>query len=476
MTQAPVRDAAPALAPADIVRSGLCIGCGGCATALAPEARMDLDRDGQWKPAGPRDWRTQRSQPFARLCPFSPAAANEDDIAAVRLAEAPLADPRLGRYTRAYVGHADDATRGGGSSGGMVTWVAAALLRSGRVDAVAHVAGSGRPSGPEPMFAYRLSRTEAELRAGARSRYFPVEMSGVLRAIRETPGRYAVVGLPCFIKAVHLLRASDPVLRDRITHTLGLFCGHMKSARMADSFSWQLGARPAEVAHLDYRIKDTSRPANLYTTEARLDAGPVLRRDWWSLADGDWGAGFFQNSACDMCDDVMAETADVSFGDAWAEPYAQDGRGTNVVVARTPEIAALLDAAAAAGAIELQTVDADFVAATQAAGLRHRREGLAHRLTWPRRGVRPIKRVSPAREPSFQRRRIYRIRFLISRWTPRIMRMARLWNRPGLYVGWARVALAAYHGFAYGRGRLGRIVTRWDRLLGRSAERTDGAA
>ena len=24
------------------------------------------------------------------------------------------------------------------------------------------------------------------------------------------------------------------------------------------------------------------------------------------------GAGFFQNSACDMCDDVMAETADVS--------------------------------------------------------------------------------------------------------------------------------------------------------------------
>ena len=65
-------------------------------------------------------------------------------------------------------------------------------------------------------------------------------MSGVLEEIRTSPGRYAVVGIPCFIKAVHLARAADPILRERIVYTLGLVCGHMKSARFAESLplSW----------------------------------------------------------------------------------------------------------------------------------------------------------------------------------------------------------------------------------------------
>ena len=50
--------------------------------------------------------------------------------------------------------------------------------------------------------------------------------------------------------------------------------------------------------------------------------GATAEQDWWHLADGDWGAGFFQNPACDWCDDVVAETADIAFGDAWVEPYS----------------------------------------------------------------------------------------------------------------------------------------------------------
>ena len=33
--------------------------------------------------------------------------------------------------------------------------------------------------------------------------------------------------------------------------------------------------------------------------------GSSAAQDWWHLADGDWGAGFFQNPACDWCDDVQ---------------------------------------------------------------------------------------------------------------------------------------------------------------------------
>src|SRR5690606_7180320 len=102
------------------------------------------------------------------------------------------------------------------------------------------------------------------------------------------------------------------------------------------------------------------------------------------LADGDWGSGYFQNPACNFCDDVVAETADISFGDAWVEPYSSDGRGTNVVIVRTAHLNELLKGAVHEGRLDLHEVDARFVEETQAAGFRQRREGLSYRLNWRR--------------------------------------------------------------------------------------------
>jgi coenzyme F420-reducing hydrogenase beta subunit len=63
----------------------------------------------------------------------------------------------------------------------MVSWTAAELMRRGLVDGVAHVAPTGDPA---RLFAYRISRTQADLAAGARSRYYPVELSQVLAEMR----------------------------------------------------------------------------------------------------------------------------------------------------------------------------------------------------------------------------------------------------------------------------------------------------
>ena len=345
----------------------------------------------------------------------------------------------------------------------MVSWTLAELLEKGLVDAVVHVA----PGEEGRLFGYRVSRTAGEIARGAKSRYHPVEMSGVLAHIRAVPGRYAVVGVPCFVKALHLLRAEEPVLAERIAFTLGLFCGHMKSARMIESFAWQMGTDISEVVRAEHRIKDPSRAANVYTAEIELKSGEVRRRDWSNMADGDWGAGFFMNPACDWCDDVIAETADVSFGDAWLEPYSSDGGGTNVVVVRSPVVASLVEAGIAEGRLCLSPVDAGFIVATQAAGFRQRREGLAYRLTWPKRGLRPVKRVAPSRDVPGDRRRVYQMRRLVSRGSNRMFRLARRWRRPGLYVGWARGALALYWGAAYGRGRVGAWLDR----LGLSAQK-----
>ena len=413
---------------------------------------MAWDAFGQRQPRGPGT--AEPSAAFARTCPFSPHAANEDAIAAARYPRAPVADERIGRFEQAYVGHVEEGSyRAGGSSGGMVSWVAAELLASGMVDGVAHVVPTLPDANGAPFFRYRISRTFDQVSEGAQSRYYPVDLGDVLAEIRRTPGRYAVVGVPCFVKAMHLLRAEDPVIAERVTHLLGLFCGHMKSARFVDSFAWQLGASIEDVRAVDYRRKDPGRPANWYTAQLTLSDGSTRSKDWWHLADGDWGAGYFQYPACNYCDDVVAETADIAFGDAWVEPYCSDGRGTNVVIVRSPLLAAMVSRAIAAGRLALQPVDADFIAETQAAGLRQRREGLAYRLTWRRRGISPRKRVEPSRRLPLKRKLIYRLRAAISFASHRLAWLARRGGEPMLYVRWASLSRQVYHRLAYGHRR-----------------------
>jgi len=157
---------------------------------------------------------------------------------------------------------------------------------------------------------------------------------------------------------------------------------------------------------------------------------------------------------------VVAETADISFGDAWVEPYASDGRGTNVVIVRSPVLHALVSEAIAARRLALAPVDAAFLVQTQAAGFRQRREGLAYRLAWRRRGLRPVKRVRPGRALPWRRKLIYRMRAAITSWSRRLFFVARVTGARWLYVRWARGALALYHALAYSRGRIGSWVAR----------------
>jgi coenzyme F420-reducing hydrogenase beta subunit len=455
----------PRISPSEIIRSGLCIGCGMCA-AQGSGLDMRLDAYGQLKPSGSSNALTTKSQRLALMCPFSPYAANEDELADELFAETPFRHSSSGRYINAYVGHASDGFRDGGSSGGLTTWLLTELLREKMIDAVAHVAPvevlkTGR------CFSYRISQTEDEIAGGAKSRYYPIEMSAVLEEIRNKPGKYAVVGIPCFIKAVQLLRRHDPLFRERIRFTLGLFCGHMKSSRFLESIAMQMNVAKQDVAAFDFRTKDPNKPANWYRAELRARDGRTLQKDWWHLADGDWGAGFFMNSACNYCDDVVAETADVSFGDAWVEPYSSDWRGTNVVIVRHAQVQSIVERAIADRRLQLREVDGEFIQETQAAGLRQRREGLAYRLTRYKTFPLPAaKRTMPSVDSvALRRRMIYQIRHWISKWSHPVFRFSVFIGVRRVYLVWASVAAYLYHSVTYHRGRLGRMLNWLDKIL-----------
>lgn len=452
--------------PKDIVSSGLCIGCGSCVANSGLKMGMLFDAYGQLKPQMPRELFTRRSEIFSKTCPFSPAAENEDFLSADLFPDNNHCSLSIGRHKRSLLGHvAEEDFRIKGSSGGMVSWVASELMKKGLIDGFAHVIETEEPHSEGRFFKYRISRNEKEIREGSKSRYYPVEFSEVLKTIAEVPGRYAIVAVPCMIKAVQLLRSQNPVFHERICFTLGLFCGHMKSARFVESFAWQMNVPLAEVKQVDFRHKQKGRPANWYNALLSLRDGKSVNRDWWDLADGDWGAGFFMNSACNLCDDVVAETADISFGDAWVEPYASDGNGTNVVIVRSELIDNLIAEGIKEKRLLIKEVTGRLVERTQAAGLRHRREGLTYRLKWAPRNVQQSKRVAPYpwRVPR-KRRKIYLMRYIIAKWSHRVFWVARKTHMPSIYLTWARISTAVYHGIVYHNGNTKEMKKRYSQL------------
>lgn len=386
-----------------VVSSGMCVGCGACAVASHDKLRMTMTEAGTYEPST-RDGRPigeldeQTLERTSRVCPFSSSARDEDSIGR-ELFQAPGAEHGdvAGFHRKIVAGHvAAGDFRERGTSGGLTSWMLFELLSAGHVDGVIHVTSTYGEL-PGPLSRYTISRSIEELLDGRKSRYHVQTLAEVMSEVRAAPGRYAVVGVPCFIKAVRLLTASDTELQERVVFTVSLVCGHYKSTLYSEYLAWSAGIAPADVKDIDYRHKEPDRAPNRYSVKITPREGEAVTSGVEKFPLADWGLGIFKLGACDYCDDIVGETADVSFGDAWLPPFMGDWRGANVAIARSELAAHLLEEGERRGDLDVIPWTAEDVAAAQAGAVRHRRPGLAVRLgNRARLGLwSPKKRVDP---------------------------------------------------------------------------------
>lgn len=424
-----------------VIEGGFCIGCGGCA-ALAPD-----DFAIEQTPLGMLQARAlttpdARARDLSPLCPMSGEGADEDALGADRFPDLPR-DDRIGRHGFVGLGWAEDGDwRARGSSGGLLSWLAAELLTRGEVDAVIQVS----PGAEGGLFSYAISTTPEDLRRSAKSRYYPVQAADAIAHMQGAPGRFLFIGLPCFVKAVRLIMRDDPAFAAKVPYLVGLVCGHLKSSRFAELLAWQKGIAPDDLASIDFRDKIEGRRASEYGFRATARDGAQVHAPMSDMLGRDWGQGMMKYEACNWCDDVVAECADIAVGDAWLPGWSDDWRGANVVVARNAALIAILRGAMADGALFFEEVAPDMAARSQAAGLRDRREGLAHRLaTRAATGAwTPKKRIAPAMAPEARRGRMYDMRQQITRLSHEAFQNARQAGDLKLFVAQMEPVLAAY--------------------------------
>jgi len=331
------------------------------------------------------------------VCPFQNHTENEDTLAAARFAQVPgiLHTMETGYYLSSYAGFAHERYRDRGASGGIASWVLVQLLERGMVDRVVCV----RPtSDPNRLFQSSICATGDEVRSGAKSAYYPVEFSDIIRTIHREPARYAVVGLPCVLKALQLALLTDARLRKCITVMVGLVCGQLKSRGFTEYLLRTLDLDSTCVQQVRFREKDVQKSASelIFTATDQYQTRSLPWSDRYGVA---WHSGEFSLRACDFCDDIFAEVADIACMDAWLPAYTSDGRGTSIALLRSEQLANLLQHGRHDGSLSLHPIPIDQVIASQMGVIRKKRMMLAYRLAQTESGVSPQKRVQPIVPP-----------------------------------------------------------------------------
>jgi len=365
----------------DVVNANMCTGCGIC-TSESENAKMIWNKEGFLVP----DLNSNFSDSAIKVCPFNDnpdeEIKNEDEIALINFPKARNTDERIGRFENIYVGYSKDY-RGTSSSGGIATFVFEQLFS---LNLIQHLFVVKEING---TYQYQWFNDFNDLKSISKTRYIPVTLENLFKEIDSKEGKVAISGVACFVKAVRLKQYYYPVYRDKISFVIGIICGGLKSKFYSDFLAQKTGIK-GEYHKQEYRVKKPESYALDYKFTALDINDKVHSVEMQSLGDM-WGSGLFKSNACDFCDDVTTELADISLGDAWLSPYDKDGGGTSVIVARSKLADDIITKGLKNFKLHIEELSLEKFKSSQDGSFKHRQKAIYYRLR-TLKGFKPNKR------------------------------------------------------------------------------------
>ena len=367
-----------------IVEQGLCIGCGLCQSVAGKDrVRVCKTLNGFLAPLVEGDLDHETVDRIYAVCPGTRVEGLPE-----RLLEADTRQDNVWgpwrRMVRAWAGDAE--VRYEGSTGGVMTALAAYLLSSKRVDFILQV----KTSNSEPIFGDPvLSFTEADVFEAAGSRYGPAAPLLDIGAALDRNQPFAFFAKPCDVNALRNYAQQDERVDRLVKYCVVMVCGGYGTPRGTEAFFKRVGIDADTVTGLRYRGRGCPGPTRVDTPTGSHEYHYI---DYWGEDETTWTLPF----RCKVCPDGIGEAADIAASDSWVgggpnRIDSVDDPGINVLVARTRAGEELIAAAAADGALTLEN---DIVPDTLSVYQPHQVN--KKYAAWPRhQGLREAGRIAP---------------------------------------------------------------------------------
>ena len=327
-----------------VISSGMCIGCGACEMADG-SVRVELNpRSLVYEPT------SAGSAAAASVCP-----AVSVDYAGLQgwlfAGEKPGPYGVVRSVHLAQSTHLERNMRA--SSGGLIKEVLRSLLASGDIDGVIaldHVDGI--------EFAARLVTDPDDVDNLPGSIYHNLHQLPALQLLRDTPGRLAVVAIPCQLEGLwSWVQKFEPQLRAKVVLTVGLLCGWQYSHHSIEAMGEYLGYDTGDIADISYRgggpvgkLTVTTRGGANFSASRRVDFGYQVAFD-----------RHFNTTRCHVCVNHGNFLADLVVGDAWLPSTVFTKTGISLVVCRTPFAEEVLGRLVSSGAcVSVEVTDEEI--------------------------------------------------------------------------------------------------------------------
>ena len=334
----------------EVVGSGLCTGCGLCASIAGPAISMGINIEGNMRPLVRGEIGEQQNAKIMAVCPgVALTGPGEPEGVATHPVWGPMRE-----FHRSW--SAEPAVRQKAAAGGTLTALGRYLLSSGRVDAVLHV----RADDQKPWLSVStVSRTPDEVLGASQSRYGPGSPLVNVHRLLDAGVRFALIAKPCDISAVRALGRIDPRVGQLIPYMLTIFCGGVFSAQISKAVLRHHGVDERDVVLYRYRGEGWPGPLRVQTRDGSVYDLP------YPAAYDTGKFGYETQFRCKICPDQIGEAADISAPDGWilrdGKPIHEEAPGANVAIVRTAVGQELLQAAVAAGFLEIAPVSVEEI-------------------------------------------------------------------------------------------------------------------
>ena len=309
----------------DIVKNGLCIGCGICQSIAGKNTlKMKMSDKGNLEPMelNPIDQNTLEQ--IKKVCPGVIAEGPSDN----KENEGSSKDIIWGNYYEMYYSWSTDPKiRFQSSTGGLLNGLSLFLLEKNKVDFIMHTAGDkDNPMRNVVKYSYnKEDLTNCE----SRSRYGPSSPLSEFHLALDKKQNFAFVGKPCDAGAIRLLAKTDERVDQYCKYIFTLVCGGFQELTKSQEFIDSFNVKEEELEAFRYR--GFGNPGRMYIkTKDQREFDKDYNSFWGD--ESNWKVPF----RCKICPDAIGESSDIAALDTWrgGSPKGED-EGINAAMIRT---------------------------------------------------------------------------------------------------------------------------------------------